>query len=85
MTEEEVRDNLETFTFAGHDTTALTLTFALWRIARHQDIQKQMQEEVDNYLSDKEEKTFSADGIKELPFLEMVLKEVITFSRYDFV
>jgi cytochrome P450 family 4 len=75
MTEEEVQDHLDTFTFAGHDTTALTLTFVLWRIARHQDIQKKLQEEVDGFLNDKEEKYFSADGIKQLPFLEMVLKE----------
>lgn len=38
MTMEEFRDNMVTFLFAGHETTALGLTYTLLCLAQHPDI-----------------------------------------------
>ena len=39
LTHDEVRSELTTFLLAGHDTTATTLTYALWQLGRHPDLQ----------------------------------------------
>lgn len=39
LTHEEVRSELTTFLLAGHDTTSTTLTYALWQLGRHPDLQ----------------------------------------------
>ncbi len=40
MTRDELRDNLLTFIVAGHETTALTLAWALYLMAFAPDIQE---------------------------------------------
>jgi len=44
---ELVRDELLTFLFAGYETTALTLSFALWYVSRRPDLARQLREEGD--------------------------------------
>jgi len=48
LTQEELRDNMVTFLFAGHETTALGLTYTLLCLAQHPDEQADLQEEVDD-------------------------------------
>lgn len=40
-------DELVVFMLAGHDTTATTLTYALWQVGRHRPIQDRLRAEVD--------------------------------------
>ncbi|MFC7019202.1 MULTISPECIES: cytochrome P450 [Haloarcula] len=47
LTVEELRDNMVTFLFAGHETTALGLTYTLLCLARHPDRQADLRAEVD--------------------------------------
>ena len=44
----EVRDQVLIFLLAGHDTTAIALTFALHLLGRHPDVQARVQAEVDD-------------------------------------
>lgn len=46
MSPQEVRDQLVTFLFAGHETTATALTFAIWLLADDEAAQARMREEV---------------------------------------
>ncbi|MCE5288126.1 MAG: cytochrome P450 [Nocardiaceae bacterium] len=42
LTRSEVANELLAFAFAGHDTTATTLTFALWQLGRNPDLQNRV-------------------------------------------
>jgi len=42
----DICNDLIAFIFAGHDTTATTLAFALWALGRHPEIQNRVAEEV---------------------------------------
>lgn len=47
LSDERLRDQLVTITFAGHDTTTGTLTFACWALATHPAVRDAFHEEVD--------------------------------------
>jgi cytochrome P450 len=47
LTDEQVRDELVTFFLAGHETTALALTYTLYLIARHPGVQARLLSEID--------------------------------------
>jgi len=50
MTPEEVKDQLVTFLFAGHETTATALTYACWLLAGHPNARRRLDAELDAEL-----------------------------------
>ena len=52
LSETEIRDELFTFLFAGHETTALTLSYALFLLATNQGQQSTLHAEIDEVLGD---------------------------------
>jgi cytochrome P450 len=70
----EIRDQVLIFLLAGHDTTALALTFALQLLGRHPAARARMQAEVDAALGDR---TPGAEDVERLPYTTMVLKEAM--------
>ena len=46
LSDEAIRDELIVFMLAGHDTTSTTLTYALWALGRHLDLQERVRAEV---------------------------------------
>ena len=53
LSDDELRDNVITFIGAGHETTALTLTFSLYLIANAPEIQDRLLREVLDVCGDK--------------------------------
>jgi cytochrome P450 len=75
FSDREVRDQLMTLMFAGHDTSTSTLTFMMYELARRPDVIEKLQEEQDRVLGGR------APGIdeleREMPYLDQVLDEVL--------
>ncbi|MDT5329440.1 MAG: hypothetical protein QOF31_737 [Mycobacterium sp.] len=46
LSDDEIRDELVAFMLAGHDTTSTTLTYALWALGNHPDMQDKVRAEV---------------------------------------
>ena len=46
LTDDELVGQVSTFIFAGHETTATQLTWLLWMLAEHQEVQKQLRSEI---------------------------------------
>lgn len=46
LSDDDICNELLVFLLAGHDTTATALTYALWALGRHSDIQEKMAAEV---------------------------------------
>jgi cytochrome P450 len=70
----EIRDQILIFLLAGHDTTAIALTFALQLLGRHPAVQRRLQREVDDVLGDR---TPTAADLEALAYTTMVLKEAM--------
>ena len=75
QTSEQVRSEMMTMLLAGHDTTALTLTYAFHQLGQHPDVLDRLHEEVDAVL-DPGERPVMGD-LRELEYTERVLKETM--------
>jgi len=74
LSDDELRDNVVTFIGAGHETTALTLTFSLYLIANAPDIQERLLREAIDVCGDK---PVDAAMIDAMSFHEQVIKEAM--------
>lgn len=72
MTDEQVRDECLTLMLAGHETTANALSFSLWLLAQHPDIQETLHNECVDVLQGR---TPAAEDYSRLKFAEKVFAE----------
>ncbi|XP_066294495.1 cytochrome P450 4F6-like [Branchiostoma lanceolatum] len=77
LTDLEIREHVDTFLFAGHDTTASALSWTLYSLAQHPHHQDKVREEVDLLLAGREEDTIEWEDLHKLPYLTMCLKEAM--------
>ncbi len=75
FSDREVRDQVMTLMFAGHDTSTSTLTFMMYELARHPDVASGLQEEQDRVLDGAAPTIDQLE--REMPYLNMVLDEVL--------
>jgi cytochrome P450 len=78
LTDKEIRDEVMTLFLAGHETTALALTWALYLLARNPSVQASLREELASVLKVGALPTLA--DIQRLPFTEAVINE--TFRLY---
>ena len=75
FTDTEIRDQLTTLLFAGHDTSTATVSFALHELARHPDALERLCEEQDRVLAGTPP---TIDQLEhEMPYLDQVVDEVL--------
>ncbi|KXN66518.1 cytochrome P450 [Conidiobolus coronatus NRRL 28638] len=76
LTMEEIRDNLNIFIIAGHDTTSNTLTSTLYYLARYPELQDKLRAQIINATGDKTQvKIPTIDQLRKIPLLDKVNKE----------
>lgn len=73
LTHDEVVSNLAVFLIAGHDTTSTTLTYALWALGHHPELQDRLAEEVSR-LGDR---PLTVNDVPALPFTVQVIHEAL--------
>ena len=74
LSDEDIREEVDTFMFEGHDTTAANATFSLFLLATHPDIQRKCQEELDEIFKGSDRFAETAD-LTQMKYLESCLKE----------
>jgi cytochrome P450 len=75
LSDREVRDQVMTLLFAGHDTSTSTISFMLYELARHPAALAKLLDEQDRVLVGRA--PTAAELMGELPELEMVLDETL--------
>jgi len=70
----ELRDNLLTFIVAGHETTALSLSWALYLCAFDPDVQEKARAEITAACDGR---AVSGDDVPNLPFTRMIIEEAL--------
>ena len=72
MSDQLVMDELITLFVAGHETTSNALTWTIYLLTQNLDIQKKLQEELDEVLAERDAQFSDLENLK---YTEMVIKE----------
>uniref|UniRef100_A0A1W7HBU4 Cytochrome P450 n=1 Tax=Scoparia dulcis TaxID=107240 RepID=A0A1W7HBU4_SCODU len=73
-----LRDTILNFMIAGRDTTSSALTWFMWLVSQHPEVEKKIREELNSILSPKEAgqwRLFKVDELKSLVYLHGALCE----------
>jgi cytochrome P450 len=74
LSSQEVRDQVLLFLLAGHETTSTMLTFTCQLLGSHPEVQRRVQQEVDDVLGGRAP---SSDELGNLTYTAMVLNETL--------
>jgi cytochrome P450 len=74
MTDEQLRDEVITLLLAGHETTALTLSWTWYLLAQQPEVEKRLHEELHVTLGGR---LATAGDLAKLPYTEKVIREAL--------
>ncbi len=75
LSDTEIRDQVMTLMFAGHDTSTSTVTFQLYELSRAAEARERLRDELDGVLGG--DAPDAATLHRELPYLDMVTDETL--------
>lgn len=75
FTEEHVREEVDTFMFEGHDTTAMGMSWALYLIGLYQEHQDLIYRELESIFGADRDRPVTSDDLKQMKYMECCLKE----------
>jgi cytochrome P450 len=74
MSEEQVRDEVMTLLLAGHETTAVSLSWAWYQLAQHSEVERELRCELREVLNGRSP---SVQDLPRLPYTDAVIKEAM--------
>ncbi|CAO1443801.1 unnamed protein product [Diamesa hyperborea] len=75
LTDEDIREEVDTFMFEGHDTTSAAVSWTLFLLGGHPDIQEKVFQEIDGILGGDRERAPTMKELGEMKYLECCIKE----------
>jgi len=75
LSDMDIREEVDTFMFEGHDTMATSLAFTLWLLATHPHIQDKCQEELDQIFDEDQDRSITSQDLASMKYLDSCIKE----------
>ncbi|KAF9646191.1 cytochrome P450 [Thelephora ganbajun] len=79
LSEYEMISQIRTLLLAGHETTSNAMSFMLWELAKHQDVQARLRREIESARAANGGAPLAADDLDRMPYLHAVVKELLRF------
>nr|XP_053638680.1 cytochrome P450 4C1-like [Cherax quadricarinatus] len=76
LSDEDIREEVDTFMFEGHDTTTAAINWVLYLIGCYPEIQVRVQEELDGIFGGTDRPATMAD-LRQMKYLENCIKEAL--------
>ncbi|GJQ70771.1 hypothetical protein Trydic_g699 [Trypoxylus dichotomus] len=77
VSDAQLRDHIDTFIVAGHDTPGSTISFALYEMAQHPNIQAKVVEESVSILGKDPDAVVTVQDLQNMAYLDCVIKETL--------
>lgn len=77
LTDEDIQEEVDTFMFAGVDTSSVTLSWAMYVLGKHPEAQDLILNELNEKIPKFGEQTLSVKNLSDLDYLERTIKEVL--------
>lgn len=74
MSDQQARDEVVTMFFAGHETTAASLTWAFYLLATHPEVEEQLREEIWSVLQGRAP---TSEDLPKLTYMQQVIHETL--------
>ncbi|XP_020516560.2 cytochrome P450 4V8 [Labrus bergylta] len=88
MSHQDIQEEVDTFMFEGHDTTAASMNWAVHLLGSHPEAHRKVQQELEEVFGPSERHA-TAEDLKKLKYLDCVIKEALRlfpsvpfFARY---
>lgn len=79
LTTDEILGNIFVYNFAGHDTTAISLTYSMLLLVAHPEVQEWIAEELDFFLGTEDRESWAYEEV--FPKLQRCLAVLVCQSR----
>ncbi|TKR87421.1 hypothetical protein L596_011821 [Steinernema carpocapsae] len=79
LSDEDFREEVDTFMFAGHDTTSSAIGFTIWLLAQFPHLQSKIHEELDAVFGDSQ-RSATPEDLRQLPYLDKCIKEALRLA-----
>lgn len=76
LSHEDIREEVDTFMFEGHDTTAAAINWSLYLLGCYPEVQKRVDKELEEVFGQSDHPV-TLDDLKKLKYLECVIKEAL--------
>lgn len=77
LTNDDIREEVDTFMFEGHDTTSAAISWSLFLLGANPEIQDRVVREIDDVMNGDRERPPTMKELMEMKYLECVIKEAL--------
>ncbi|KAG4065113.1 hypothetical protein HA402_007510 [Bradysia odoriphaga] len=77
LSNSDIREEVDTFMFEGHDTTTSAITFCLYCIAQYPEVQQKCFQEIRDVIGDDVTKPVTLNDLNNLNYFDLVIKETL--------
>ncbi|KXJ72911.1 hypothetical protein RP20_CCG016900 [Aedes albopictus] len=77
LTNLEIREEVDTFMFEGHDTTTSAVVFTLFNLAKNPEVQQKVYDEIVSVMGKDPQEPIQLSHLHDLTYTEMAIKETL--------